>query len=98
MWPTLRNPTGAGKQGLHGHGSRWLRRQDAVELVARADVELGENLVQVILDGPRTDEHPSADLDVRQPVAGEPRDLPLLGGELVARLDGALANRLAGGQ
>ena len=39
-----------------------------------------------------------ADLGVRQSVAGEPGDLRLLRREHVARLDRALAHRLAGGQ
>ena len=59
---------------------------------------LREDLVQVVLDGARADEQLGADLRVREPVAGEPGDLRLLGGELVARLDGALAHGLAGGQ
>src|SRR5947208_11443677 len=72
--------------------------QDAVELAARADVELGEDLAQVVLDRARTDEQPGADLGVRESVAGEPGDLGLLGGQLVPGLDGALADSLAGGQ
>ena len=39
-----------------------------------------------------------ADLRVRQAVAGEPGDLRLLRGQLVARLGAALADRLAGGE
>ena len=69
-----------------------------LELAARADVELGEHLVQVVLDGARADEQPRADLRVREPVAREPRDLRLLRGQLAARLDAALAGRLARGQ
>ena len=56
-------------------------RERAVELGARADAELGEDLVQVVLDGARADEQPGADLRVGEAVAGEPRDLRLLGGE-----------------
>jgi hypothetical protein len=41
------------------------------------------------------DEQPRADFRVRQSVAGEPRDLRLLGGELVAGLDGAFPDALA---
>ena len=62
-----------------------------MELVARADVEFGEHLVQVVLDGAAADEQPGADLGVGQPVAGEPRDLGLLDRQLVAGLDAALA-------
>src|SRR2546428_4498334 len=72
--------------------------QDAVELVARADVELGEDLAQVVLDRARTDEQPGADLRVGESVAGEPRDLPLLSRELVARFNRAFADSLARGQ
>jgi hypothetical protein len=66
-----------------------------VELVARVDVELGEDLVQVVLDGAAADEQPGADLGVRETVAGQERDLGLLSGELVAGLDGAFADALA---
>jgi hypothetical protein len=45
----------------------------------------------------RADEQPGADLRVRQPIARQPGDLHLLRGELIARLDSALARRLAGG-
>ena len=51
----------------------WLRE---------ADAELGEDLAQVVLDGARADEQPGADLRVGQAVAGQPRDLGLLGGQL----------------
>ena len=61
------------------------------------DPQLGEHLAQVPLHGPRAEEQPRADLRVRQPVAGQPRDLPLLRGQLVARLGRPLADRLAGG-
>src|SRR6266550_5722692 len=71
--------------------------QDAVELAARADVELGEDLAQVVLDRARTDEQPGADLGVGESVAGEPRDLPLLSRELVVRFHRAFADSLARG-
>src|SRR5947208_12771905 len=87
LWPARLGPDGGRVAG-----------QDAVELVARADVELGEDLAQVVLDRARTDEQPGADLGVRESVAGEPGDLGLLGGQLVPGLDGALADSLAGGQ
>ena len=44
--------------------------QDAAELTARADIELGEDLTQVILDRTRVDEEAGADLRVRQHVLG----------------------------
>ena len=72
--------------------------QDAVELAARGDAELGEDLAQVVLDGVRADEQPGADLRVGQPVAGQPGDLGLLGGQLLVPGGGAaLAGGLAGG-
>src|SRR5918999_5351977 len=52
--------------------------------------------MEVVFDGARTDEQPLADLGVGQAVAGEPGDLGLLGGEVLARLDGALTGALAG--
>src|SRR3954452_16523913 len=48
------------------------------ELPARADLELGEHLAEVPLDGPRADEELRSDLRVGLPVPGELRDLRLL--------------------
>ena len=56
------------------------------QLFAGADAELGEDLVQVVLDGARADEQLRADLRVRLPVGGELGDLRLLGREDVARV------------
>ena len=61
------------------------------------DVELGEDLAQVVLDRARADEQLRADLRVGEPVASEPGDLSLLGGELIAGLICAFARGLAGG-
>src|SRR5580700_6097774 len=72
--------------------------EDPAELPARADAELGENLAQMPLDGARAEEQLGADLRVRQPVAGEPGDLRLLGGERARRLHAPLADVLSGGQ
>src|SRR5712691_10950781 len=44
--------------------------QDAVELVAGADVELSEDLVQVVFDRARADEQLGGDLGVGQAVTG----------------------------
>jgi hypothetical protein len=52
----------------------------------------------VVLDGAWADEQPCADLGVGGAVAGEPGDLGLSQGELVAGLGGAFAGGLAGGQ
>src|SRR5205814_6070617 len=68
------------------------------QLLARADPELREHLVQVVLGRARTDEQLGADLRVRPPVAGEPGDERLLRREPVARLDREPGHRLAGGR
>jgi hypothetical protein len=49
-------------------------------LVARGDAELGENLVQVVLDGAGADEHLGRDLGICLAVHGQPHDLRFLGG------------------
>ena len=71
--------------------------QHAMELVAGADVELGEDLVQVVFDGAPAHEQLGGDLGVGQAVAGQPGDLGLPGGELGGGLGGAFADSLAGG-
>jgi hypothetical protein len=67
-------------------------------LVARGDVELGEDLPQVVGDGVLADEQPPADLGIRQPAGAKPRDPGLLAGEFVPGLDRVLADMLAGGR
>ncbi len=57
---------------------RALPARAGVEASARVDPQLAEHLVQVPLDGARTEEQLGADLRVGQAVAGEPRDLLLL--------------------
>ena len=54
-------------------------------------------LLQVPLDRAGADEELRGDLGVRPAVGRQPRDLRLLGRQLVAGLDAALADRLAGG-
>ena len=49
----------------------WLPGKDTRELVAGADVELGEDLVQVVLHGARAHEQPGRDLGVGQAIAGQ---------------------------
>src|SRR5712692_6787243 len=71
--------------------------QDAMELVAGADVELGEDLVQVVFDGARAHEQLGSDLGVGQALAGQPGDLGFPRGELVGGAGGACADSLAGG-
>src|SRR6201991_5390474 len=77
--------------------SRLARPRDRPELPSRGDAELDEDLPQVPFDGVRADEQLRADLLIRQPVTGQPRDLCLLGGQLVTRADRLLAYLFAGG-
>src|SRR3954470_18564335 len=70
----------------------------AAQLLAGADLELGEHLAQVVLDGAGADEQLGADLRVRLPVARHAGDLGLLGREDVAGLRRAPGRGLAGGQ
>lgn len=91
---------------LPSRGERALARlrgapvagKGAVELVAGVDVELGKDLVQVVLNRKGADEEPGADVEIREPVAGEPSDLGLLCGEVGAGLDGAFTGGRAGRQ
>ena len=71
---------------------------NAAQLVARGDVELAEDLVQVVLDRSGADEQLGADSGVGEAVAGESGDLSLLGCEDVARVHGTPAGGLAGSQ
>ncbi len=72
--------------------------QRRAELPAGADPELSENLAQVPLHRARTEEQLGADLRVRLTAGSQARDLHLLRGQLVERLDAALPHCLAGGQ
>src|SRR5262249_2185049 len=72
------------------------RRQGVAQALARADAELREDLLEVPLDGARADEELGTDLRVRAAGDREPRDVLLLRREVVARVVGALADRLAG--
>jgi hypothetical protein len=66
-----------------------------VKLLAGADAELSEHLVQMPLDRARAKEEPRGDLRVRQPIAGELGGLSLPRSEIVARLNRTGANDLA---
>src|SRR5829696_1287475 len=92
-----------------GPSSRRLRRlrsgrdevevgggQCAGQLPAGPDPKLGEDVVQMPLHGARAQEQPRRDLRIRQALAGQRRDLSLLRGQVVARLDRTLAHLLAG--
>src|ERR671915_637330 len=56
-------------------------RERRAELLAGADAELCEHLVQVVFDRAWADEQLGADLRVRAPLLREPGHLPLLRGE-----------------
>jgi len=62
-----------------------------VELAGGADGVLGEDPAQVVPDGARTEEQPRGDLGVGQAVAGQPRDLGFLRGQLGAGVNGVPA-------
>src|SRR5215210_9225028 len=51
--------------------------------------------MQMPLDGTRAEEEPRTDLRIGQALTGESSDLPLLRGEVIARLDRTLAHLLA---
>src|SRR6266568_4569202 len=70
--------------------------QGAGELSARADTQLAEHFLQVVLDRVRADEQPGRDLAVGQAFRDEPGDPCLLGRELVDGLAAALADPLTG--
>src|SRR5215207_5162435 len=72
-------------------------RQCVRQIPAGSDPEFGEHLAQVPFDGAWAEEQPRADLWVRQSLACQLRDMPLLCREFVARLGAALAHMLAGG-
>src|SRR5580693_4249689 len=83
---------------LAQRGSIQVAWRNAAELAARADVELGEDLAQVVLDRARAEKQPGADLRVREALAGQPGDLGLLGGQVERGGYGAFAGGgLAGG-
>src|SRR3954454_19045406 len=74
--PWARDPGFAHPGGgwLHGRGVR----QRVVELTARADAQLGEDMAQVPLDRAGADEELRADLGIRAPIAREAGDVRLL--------------------
>src|SRR5215471_10287447 len=84
-------------RALAGGGGRLAQRCQPGRLGAGGDAELGEDLVQVIFDGPRADKQLPGDLPVGRPAGGQPGDLQLLGGELGERGGVAAAGGLAAG-
>src|ERR1700754_4518132 len=79
-------------------GSDRALRNSALQLPARGDVQLAEDLAQMPFHGTWAEEQPSPDFWVGQALAGEADDLCLLRGELAIGFHGALARGLAGGQ
>jgi hypothetical protein len=84
------------RPGRRAGGVRKLTRSGPLGPVAVSGEDA--DLAQVVFDRARAKEQPCADLRVGKAVAGEPGDLGLLSGELVARLDGAFTGGFAGGQ
>src|SRR5690349_20800571 len=82
--------------GLDVQGGARVLRERSRELAPGADAELREHLAQMPFDRPWAEEESRADLRIGHAVAGEPGDLLLLRGELVACLGAALADLLAG--
>src|SRR5437667_289096 len=98
--PKVRASAPAGQQEPDASRSGWdqLRvgaGQCVSQLSARTDVELGEHVVQMPLNGSRAEKQPRADLRIRKPIARQARDLALLRRQVVARLDRPLAYLLA---
>src|SRR5690242_19164117 len=82
----------------HRGGGIQVAWRNAAELAARADVELGEDLAQVVLDRARAEKQPGADLRVREALAGQPGDLGLLRGQVeCGGYDASAGRGLAGG-
>src|ERR671934_1560608 len=79
-------------------GGAQLAGRNAAELIARADVELQEDLAQVVLHRAGADEELRADLGVGETVSGESSDVCLLGCEHAAGVVGALPRGLTRGE
>src|SRR5437763_14660216 len=96
--PTRRGsrPSDALVASLGAVGAATIER--AAELLAGADVELGDHLAQVVLDSARAGEQLGADLRVRWSLRGEPRDPRLAGGEDVTLHIDPLASAVSRGR
>src|SRR5918999_6313940 len=66
------------------------------QLGSRADAEPYENVPQMMLDRARADDQACRDLLVRRTFGGEPRDLQLLGGQLLGGLRCGVLDGLSG--
>src|SRR3954468_3236776 len=98
--PRPSNPPGrvpGSARGSDGDHFGVTTGQHVRQFPAGMDAEFVEHVAQVPFDGPRAEEELCADLGVRQALAGEPRDLALLRGQIVASLDGSPPHLLAGG-
>src|SRR6476469_2204014 len=80
---------GLGKEALSALGEHLL------ELLAGADAELQEDLVQVVLDRLAADKEFGGNVLIRRAVARHSRDPCLVRGEVVSRLSGSFAGGLA---
>ena len=87
---------GRGRSAL-GPGSGRLE-DVAHELCTRLHIELPEDLPEVVFDGAGADEELRGDLDIGHPSCDKPRNLCLLGREVVAGLGGAFARLFTGGR
>src|SRR5580700_5326109 len=72
--------------------------QYRAELVTRSYVQLREHIAQVVGDGGLADENSRADFRVGEAVARQPRDLRLLGSELISGFDAAFPRALTRGR
>src|SRR5829696_422168 len=77
--------------------AEWSEQRSA-ELPSRRDAELRVYLAQMPLDSPGAQEQSSTDLGVRGAFGRQTGDLGFLRSELLVRVDGALAHRLARGR
>jgi hypothetical protein len=81
--------------------ARSFRQRDSAsqhhgEFSARADPQRREDLAEVVLDRPRTEEEASSNHGVREPFSGETRDLRLLRRQVATRLDASPTGGCAG--
>src|SRR5271157_4580858 len=95
-WFHWRAPTRRRSQAHSGRPRKVC--QSSAQLPARADAKLAEHLAQVPFDGAGAEEQLGGNLRIAKPVTSELGDLHFLCGELIARLDRALAHGLARSQ
>jgi hypothetical protein len=88
--------SGRSAHAAGGEGWRLAVEREVCELRARRDAQLREHVAQVVVDRPRREEELRRHLLVRSPFGDEPRDLDLLGRELVEGARVPLPRGLAG--